>query len=132
MSLSATSPCLSNHSRNGHPTTSLGSQSQCLTTLLGKKFFLIPYLNPPWCHLRPVPFCPITCYLREKMLRFESWSWQNAAEIYYTECCEMWWLEKHLFCQGKPILKVSPREKRSAQLKQEVFKSFERNPSCWL
>jgi len=36
-------------------TTSQRSLSQCLTTLLEKKYFLIANLNLPWHSLRPFP-----------------------------------------------------------------------------
>jgi len=36
-----------NPAREGTATASLGNPSQCLTTLMGKNFFLIPYLNLP-------------------------------------------------------------------------------------
>lgn len=49
MSLSATSMCLLNTSRDGDSTTSMGS----LTTLSVKEFFLISSLSLPWCNLRP-------------------------------------------------------------------------------
>ena len=55
MSLSTTSTCLLNTSRDGDSTTSLGSLSNDLTTLSVKKFFLISNLNLPWCNLRPFP-----------------------------------------------------------------------------
>jgi len=63
MSLSATSTCLLNISRGCDSTTSLGSLSQCLTTLSVKKFFLISNLNLPWCNLRPLP---LSCYLEKE------------------------------------------------------------------
>ena len=56
MSWSAISTCFLNTSRDGDSTTSLGSLLQCVTTLSGKKFFLISnHLNLPWCNLRPFP-----------------------------------------------------------------------------
>lgn len=54
MSLSATSTCLLNTTRNGDSTTSLGILFQCLITLPVKYFFLISNLNQPWCSLRLV------------------------------------------------------------------------------
>ena len=47
MSPSATSTWLLNPSRDGDPTTALGSLAQRLTTLSVTKFFLISNLNPP-------------------------------------------------------------------------------------
>lgn len=44
--LSATSPLFSNTSRNGGPTTSLGSRFQCLTTLLENNNFFSPKMHP--------------------------------------------------------------------------------------
>ncbi|KAK4829616.1 LOW QUALITY PROTEIN: hypothetical protein QYF61_005743 [Mycteria americana] len=55
MSLSTSSKCLLNTSRDGDSTTSLGSLFQCLTTLLVKTFFLTSNLNLPWRNLRPFP-----------------------------------------------------------------------------
>ena len=46
-SLSATSPWFWNTSRDGDPTTSLGSPFQCLTALSEKKLFVISDLNLP-------------------------------------------------------------------------------------
>ncbi|KAK4825788.1 hypothetical protein QYF61_002372 [Mycteria americana] len=54
-SLSTTSTCLLNTSREGDSTTSLGSLFQGLATLSVKKFFLISNLNFPWRNLRPSP-----------------------------------------------------------------------------
>ena len=55
MSLSTTSKQILNTSRDGDPTTSLGSPFQYLTTPSVKKCFLIPNLNLPWHNLRPFP-----------------------------------------------------------------------------
>jgi len=55
MSRSATSTRVVNPSRDGDPTTSLGSLFQCLTTLSVKTFFLISNLNLPRRSLRPLP-----------------------------------------------------------------------------
>jgi len=52
MSLSTTSKCFLNTSRDGDSTTSLGSPFQCLTALLEKNYFLVSNLNLPWCNLR--------------------------------------------------------------------------------
>lgn len=38
---------------HGHLQAPYHLPGQCLTTLPGKKFFLIPNLNLPWCDLRP-------------------------------------------------------------------------------
>jgi len=46
MSLNPTSTYLSNTSRDGDSTTSLGGLFQCLITLLVKKFFLISWPIP--------------------------------------------------------------------------------------
>jgi len=46
MSLSATSLSFSNISRDGDPTTSLGSLCHCITPLPEEKFFLISNLQP--------------------------------------------------------------------------------------
>jgi len=48
-------PVFLNTSRDDDSTTFLGSLFQCLTTLSVKKFFLVSYLNIPWCNLRPFP-----------------------------------------------------------------------------
>lgn len=53
MSLSAIPTPPLNISRGGNSTTFLGSLLQCLTTLSGKKFFLISSVNFSWCNLRP-------------------------------------------------------------------------------
>ena len=67
MSLSVTSVCFLNTSRNGDFTASLDSPSQSFTTLFVKKFFLISNLNLPWCNLRP--FClVISLAMRQKIL----------------------------------------------------------------
>ena len=55
MSLSTTSKRFLNTSRDGDSTTSLGSLSQCLTTLSVKKFFPISNLNLPRHNFRPFP-----------------------------------------------------------------------------
>jgi len=47
ISLSSASICLSNTSRDGDSTTSLGSLFQCPITLSVTKFFLVPNLNLP-------------------------------------------------------------------------------------
>jgi len=54
MSPGATFTRFFNPSRDGDSPTALGSLFQCLTTLSGKKFFLIFNLNLPWCNLRPL------------------------------------------------------------------------------
>ena len=54
MSLLATYTLFLNTSRDGDPTTSLGSLCQYITALLDK-FSLIPNLTLPWCNLRPSP-----------------------------------------------------------------------------
>ena len=54
MSLSTTSKCFLNTSRDGDSTTSLGSLGHCLSSL-SENFFLISNLNPPWCNLRTFP-----------------------------------------------------------------------------
>jgi len=56
MSLSATSWCFLNTSRDSDSTTSLGSLCQCLTSLSEKKFLLISNLILPWCNLKRFPF----------------------------------------------------------------------------
>ena len=53
-SLSATFTSFLNTSRDGDPTTSLGSLCQCLTTLSEKKCFLISNLKLPWYNVRPL------------------------------------------------------------------------------
>ena len=47
-----------NTSSKGDSTTSLSSLFQCLTTLSGKKFFLISNPKLPWRNLRPLPLVP--------------------------------------------------------------------------
>jgi len=44
-----------NPAREGAATASLGSLCQCLTTLMGKNFFLISHLNLPSFSLEPFP-----------------------------------------------------------------------------
>ena len=53
MSRSATSTRFLNPSGDGDSPTALGSLVQCLTTLSGKKFFLMSNLNLPWRNWRP-------------------------------------------------------------------------------
>jgi len=55
-SLSATSPCYWNTSRDSDTTTSLGSLCHCSTTPSKKRFFLIFIMNFHWHKLRPTPF----------------------------------------------------------------------------
>lgn len=52
---SATSAHFLNSCRDGDCTASLGTLLQCLTTLSGKKFFLISSLNLHWQNLKPFP-----------------------------------------------------------------------------
>ena len=55
LSLSKTSKCFLNSSRDDDPTASLDSPFQCLSTLLAKKFLLTSSLHLPWCNSRSVP-----------------------------------------------------------------------------
>jgi len=55
MSLSTTSKCFLNTSRDGDPTIFLGSPFQHLTTLSENKFFLTSNQNLSWNNLRPFP-----------------------------------------------------------------------------
>ncbi|KAK4829612.1 hypothetical protein QYF61_005739 [Mycteria americana] len=53
--LKAPSNLALNTSKDGASTTSLGNLFQCLTTLIGKNFFLISNLNLPSFSLKPLP-----------------------------------------------------------------------------
>ena len=63
MSLSATPTHLLNTSRDGDPTTSLGSLLQCLITLPANKIFPNIQSKPPLAQLEAVSSHLITCYL---------------------------------------------------------------------
>ena len=52
--LKALSSLASNTCRDGASTASLGNLFQCLSTLIGKNFFLISNLNPPSFSLKPL------------------------------------------------------------------------------
>jgi len=55
ISLSTTSSCFLNTSRDGDPTTSLGNPFQCLTTPSVQKLFPISNVNLLWCNWRLFP-----------------------------------------------------------------------------
>ena len=65
MSLSTTSKCFLNTSRNGDSTTSLGSSFQCLTTLREEVF---PNVQPesPLVQLKAIPSSPTASYTGEE------------------------------------------------------------------
>jgi len=61
MSLRATSPWFWNTSRDGDPTTPLGSLCQSLTILSEKNFFLNIQPELPWHNLRPLSLVLLLC-----------------------------------------------------------------------
>lgn len=78
-------------------TTSLGSMFQCLTTLSGKKFFLISILNLPCCNLRTFPYILIwNEVLRWSALHWwtywQTWVWGHAPAKSRSGCCWSWWM----------------------------------------
>jgi len=80
MSLSTTSTCLLNNSRDGEFTTALGSLFQCLTTV-SKEIFPSIQSKFPQVQLEAISSCPIACYLGEETdIHLATTSFQVAVE----------------------------------------------------